>query len=202
MSRDKDVNSKITATPSRRPSINVVDLVAGDGEGGKGREGRKGRRGCKGEGNLSWLEGHFGKVVAISILGKSPDSCSVNARPLFSVKNRTGDEDQRSFALELVYLSSSKAWGAGRGYGIQQFLRFFPTFRKKNQKCLISSLFRVRRRVVGERKEFSTTPSVLRRCTFCLSAKRSASPDHGNPGRLGYLRAFGITYSRSGCYAS
>ena len=70
MSRDKDVSSKATtAAPSRTPSVDVVGLVAGDSE--ERRRSRVKRRKQK-KGNLSWLEGHFGKVVAISILGKSP----------------------------------------------------------------------------------------------------------------------------------
>jgi hypothetical protein len=51
----------------------------------------------KGKRNLSCLEGHFGKVVAISILGKSPDSCSLNARP--SSRSKTGQRTKINAVL-------------------------------------------------------------------------------------------------------
>ena len=83
-----------TTGPGQTPSVGVVGVASSDGKHGEGvEEEREGGRDER-ERVLSWWEGQLGKVVAISFLGKSPDSCSVNARPPTSVKNRRDDKGQ------------------------------------------------------------------------------------------------------------
>jgi hypothetical protein len=90
MSRNKDVDSKATtAAPGHTWSANVVQAAARNYEYGESVERREGEEEeTKEKRNLSWSGGQSGKVVAISFLGRSPDSHSANARPLSSVKNQ------------------------------------------------------------------------------------------------------------------
>lgn len=132
------------------------------------------------------------KVVTISFLGKSPDSRSVNARPLSSVKNRRDDgEGQRrcvsSNSRPCLLPKAEEEVGAETFGG---FGDYFWTLGKKNQRGSPDSLLSRARRGWGEeRKEFLTTPSLflVDGCASCLSATPSASSDHCRcrvPGRI------------------
>lgn len=142
-------------------------------EGGGGGE-------TKGKRNLRGWEGQLGKAVAISFLGKSPDSCSVNARPLHPVRNRK-DDGQRRSVLKFETLLSSKGWGMVRDWDIGQFWRFFANFREEKLKGFEKFIaVSCSARMVGERKEFRRHRPPLRRC--CL---------------LPFCHRFGITRSKS-----
>ena len=171
MSRDKRRRLKSHYyAPGRTLSVNVVGVVAVDVKDEKRVEEEEGQEEeTKGKRILSWLEGQFGKVVAISFLGKSPDSRSANARPLSSVKNRKDDGggQRRRVSSNSHPCLLPKAEEEVRAEALGDFCDFFRTFRKKNQRRSAYSLSsRVRRGWGEERKEFLTTPS--RSSSLCL----------------------------------
>ena len=126
MSRDKDVDSKVTTTaPNHASSVEAVGFVAGDCESKKRVERKeRGEGETKGKRNLSGMEGQLGNVVAISFLGKSPNSCSVNAASLLGQKpnKRRGSA---SLCPHICVLVFTGRLGGGRDWGVKQFLRFF-----------------------------------------------------------------------------
>ena len=158
---------------------------------------RRERRGRLGGGErnkrervLSWWEGQLGKVVAISFLGKSPDSCPVNARPPSSVKNRRDDKGQRRCVLKLASLSAPRSRGEVEAETSDKFCENFRNSGGKSGTLDKFIMVPCSARMVGEGKEFLTTPCVPRRCASCLSAARSASPDHS---RIPSPRPFPLT---------
>ena len=128
------LGASTAATPGQTPSVNVVGVVSSDGkhEEGVENEGEEEEE-RKGRGFLSWWEGQLGKVVAISFLGKSPDSCTVNARPPSFRQNRRDDKGQGRCVLKLASLSSPRDRGEVEAETSGKFCENFGNSGKKNK---------------------------------------------------------------------
>lgn len=98
----------LLSLPGQALRVNVVGVVAVGGENKESVEGEKEEEKTKEKEDSRWLEGQLGKVVVISFLGKSPDSCSVNARPLSSSKTEETRGGEHRSVLKFASLTSSK----------------------------------------------------------------------------------------------
>ena len=146
--------SAATAAPSQAPSVDLVGGVADDSKGEECVEEEVEEEETKRESILSWWEGQFGKVVAISFLGNSPDSCSVDARSPSSVKpNR--QRGPASSCPQISVLVSLHGLGEVGVETSDRFCEFFCNFGKENQRGRIDSTwFRVRRGWWGRERNF------------------------------------------------
>ena len=154
MPRDKDVDSvpllQLPVKPRRLISLAASPTTAKARSVSRRRWRRKRQR----ESILSWWEGQFGKVVAISFLGNSPDSRSVDARSPSSVKpNR--QRGPASSCPQISVLVSLHGLGEVGVETSDKFCEFFCNFGKENQRGRIDSTwFRVRRGWWGRERNF------------------------------------------------
>ena len=141
MSRDKDVDSEPLLPPpvKRRRLISLTSSPAMAKVRRMSRRKRAERKKQKERGFSAGGEGQLGKVVTISFLGKSPDSCSVDARSPLR-QNRTNNEGQRRRVSKFPSFSPPRGRGEVEAETSVKFCEIFQSSGKKNERCRTYSL--------------------------------------------------------------
>jgi len=153
---------------------------------GLGRRGRRQRK--KQKERIPQLVGGSARQGGRDLLFRKVSRLLLTQRAASLLRQKPKRRGRASSCPRICALVFTHSPGGGRDSDIRRVSRFFSNFRKEKAEALDRSIaVSCSARVVGERKEFlAHGVPVPRRCASCLSATRSASPDHGPSGVSGF----------------